>query len=523
VKKSLPARTKLFYSVGALGYGSISNTMSNFIMFFGTSVMGISGSLVGIAVAIASLWDGVSDPLIGHLSDNCRSKFFGKRHGFMLFGIFAISIINILIWSMPASMGQSGKFLWLLFFMLAIETCNTFFGTPYSALGIDIAPDYNEQSKVQGYKTVFSIIGMIMPSLLMYLFMPSISLGIQTDFSQKGYINIAYINSALLLTFGLITIFGTLRHVQKTRNIYVAQEKKKFELSKLLSGYWNILRKKDFRSVILGYSCATIASAFLTAVGMHLFTYCYHFSSTQISVVLICLFGGAILSQPLWVYLAKRLDKKRSLIISLSTIVFGIFLTVLTFLFRAYIPDIALFYIAMPCIFFCGIGAGAMYSLPFSMYADVVTMEIFETGENNAGSYTGFFTFTYNIANSIALLIIGFLLDIIKFDSTQPVQALSVQNGLGMIVFFGCSIFLALGILCFSKYSIKRSDILKVQMILSRNGSESLKEVAEKNIENDESDNNANKKSKSKTKKDNKLKSTKIKNKKMKAKTAKFK
>lgn len=492
-------------------------------MFFGTSVMGISGSLVGIAVAIASLWDGVSDPLIGHLSDNCRSKFFGKRHGFMLFGIFAISIINILIWSMPASMGQSGKFLWLLFFMLAIETCNTFFGTPYSALGIDIAPDYNEQSKVQGYKTVFSIIGMIMPSLLMYLFMPSISLGIQTDFSQKGYINIAYINSALLLTFGLITIFGTLRHVQKTRNIYVAQEKKKFELSKLLSGYWNILRKKDFRSVILGYSCATIASAFLTAVGMHLFTYCYHFSSTQISVVLICLFGGAILSQPLWVYLAKRLDKKRSLIISLSTIVFGIFLTVLTFLFRAYIPDIALFYIAMPCIFFCGIGAGAMYSLPFSMYADVVTMEIFETGENNAGSYTGFFTFTYNIANSIALLIIGFLLDIIKFDSTQPVQALSVQNGLGMIVFFGCSIFLALGILCFSKYSIKRSDILKVQMILSRNGSESLKEVAEKNIENDESDNNANKKSKIKNKKENKPKSTKIKNRKMKAKIAKFK
>ena len=109
-----------------------------------------------------------------------------------------------------------------------------------------------------------------------------------------------------------------------------------------------------------------------------------------------------------------------------------------------------------------------MYSLPFSMYADCVTLEIFKTGQNNAGAYTGYFTFTYNLANSVALLIIGFLLDIIKFDSTQPVQALSVQNGLALIVFFGCTIFLSLAIMVFSKFSIKRSDVLKVQMVLDR-------------------------------------------------------
>lgn len=471
MEKKLSFSTRLAYSSGALGYGSMSQTLGNFIMFFGTSIMGISGSLVGIAVAISSLWDGVSDPLIGHLSDNCRNKFFGKRLGFMLFGIFAISLINILIWSMPSSLSQSGKFVWLLLCLLAIETCNTCYGTPFAALGIDMAPDYNEQSKIQGFKTVFSIIGMILPSVLMYFFMPSISIGIQTDFSQSGYINIAYINSALVLLFGMIAIFGSLRHIRKNKNIFIQNfEKEKFDLPKLLSGYLDILRKKDFRSVILGYSFATIASAFLTGVGMHLFTYCYHFSSSQISVILITLFGGAIMSQPLWVYLAKRLDKKRSLIISLSTIVFGIFMTVMTFLFRSYIPIETMFYIAMPCMFFCGIGAGAMYSLPFSMYADVVTMEIFKTGKNNAGAYTGFFTFTYNIANSIALLLIGFLLDIIKFDSTQPIQAVSVQNGLGMIVFFGCSIFLSLAILVFSQYSIKRADVLKVQLILNRNG-----------------------------------------------------
>ena len=464
MKKNLKLSTKLFYGIGGLGYSSMSQTLNSFIMFFSTAVMGISGSLVGIAIAISSLWDGVSDPLIGHLSDNTKNKFFGKRLGFMFFGIFIIAFLNICIWSMPSSMPEMAKFFWLLFGMLAIESANTCFGTPYAALAIDIAPDYNEQSKVQGFKTVFNIIGMILPSILMYFFMSSISISIQTGYTQQGYVNIAYINSALLIIFGLITIFSTLRYVRKN-NIYNYNEpKQKFEFRKLMTGYINVLKQKDFRSVILGYSFATIASAFLTSVGMHLFTYCYHFSSSQISFVLIALFGGAIASQPMWVYLSKRMEKKRALIISLSLIIFGIFMTVVTFLFREYVPNQIMFYIAIICLVFCGVGAGAMYSLPFSMYADVVALEQVKTGVNNAGAYTGFFTFTYNLANSIALLIIGFLLDIIKFDSSQPVQAMSVQSGLGGIVFFGCSIFFVLAIMCFSKFSIRRSDVLKVQM-----------------------------------------------------------
>ena len=468
MKTNLKFYNKFCYGIGGLGYSSMSQTLNSFIMFFATAVMGISGSLVGIAIAISSLWDGVSDPLVGHLSDNTKNKFFGKRLGFMFFGIFGIAFLNICIWSMPSSIPEFAKFLWLLIGMLAIETTNTFFGTPYAALAIDIAPDYNEQSKVQSYKTIFSIVGMILPSILMYFFMPSISLSIQTQYTQSGYIKIAFINSFLLIFFGLIAILTTL-HYTRENHIYSSEViKEKFDFGKLMLGYFNILKKKDFRAVILGYSFATISSAFLTSVGMHLFTYCYHFSSSQISVVLVSLFGGAILSQPLWVYLSRRIDKKRALIISLSTIVFGIFLIVITFLFREYVPTTIMFYIAIPCLIFCGIGAGAMYSLPFSMYADVVTLEIFKTGGNNAGAYTGYFTFTYNLANSVALLIIGFLLDIIKFDSSQPVQAMSVQNGLGMIVCFGTSIFLSLAIMVFSRFSIKRADVLKTQMMIDR-------------------------------------------------------
>ena len=391
--KKLPLKNKLFYGFGTMGYSSLSQTLGSFIMFFSTSVMGISGSLVGFAIAIASLWDGISDPLVGNISDRTSNKFFGKRLLYVLFAIFGVAICNIILWSMPKG-SQAFMFFWLLFFMLLQETVNTFFSTPMSALALDLAPDYNEQSKVQSFKTVFSIIGMILPSLMMYFFMPSISIGVQTKYTQEGFLSIAYINSALMIICGLVGVFGNLKRARSVEN-YSLSTKGKSSFKKLMFGYFEIFKKSSFACVILGYSVSQMASSFLTAIGMHLFTYCYHFSSTQISILLLCMFGGAIISQPIWLKLAKKIDKKHTVITALSVVLMGLGLTLVTFLFRTYI-DISIIY-PTTCftILVCGFGTGAMYSIPISMYADVVAMDEFETGENRSGEYLGYYSFTY--------------------------------------------------------------------------------------------------------------------------------
>ena len=122
ILKKLPTKTKLCYGIGNLGYGTISQTMSNFIMFFGTSVLGISGTLVGIAVAIAAFWDGLSDPIVGYVSDRHKSKLFGKRLSFMLVATFGMAIFNILIWSIPQGFSMGFKFVWLLVCLISFRT-----------------------------------------------------------------------------------------------------------------------------------------------------------------------------------------------------------------------------------------------------------------------------------------------------------------------------------------------------------------------------------------------------------------
>ncbi|MBQ2713619.1 MAG: MFS transporter, partial [Clostridia bacterium] len=97
----LSTKTFLSYGTGNLGYATISQTVNNFIMFFGTSVLGVSGTLVGLAVALSTFWDGISDPVVGHISDNFHSKKYGKRTGFMIFGTIGMVIFNVLLWSVP--------------------------------------------------------------------------------------------------------------------------------------------------------------------------------------------------------------------------------------------------------------------------------------------------------------------------------------------------------------------------------------------------------------------------------------
>jgi len=465
----LDFKTKFCYGVGNLGYGTISQTVNNFIMFFGTSVLGISGTLVGIAVAISVFWDGISDPIIGYASDNHNNKVFGKRLGFMLVASLGMVFFNIMLWTVPFEATNAVKFIWLLVSLLTLETFCTTFATPYVALGIDLAPDYHEQSKLQGYKTVFFILGMIMPSILMLIFMPSTS-GEQGQFMQSGYVNIAYFTSILCLICGAICIMGTLKKVQK---IYKFKKSKKSKTSNksILNSFFKIfhiffmaLKKKNYGSIIIGYSVALISTAFLCSVGLHLFTYAYHFTSSQIAILMVGLFVSAIISQPFWIHLSNRIDKKPALKVSLIVVLIGIGLTSLSFIFRLYIETHITFFVVLGCIFVCGFGTGALYSLPISMYADVITMDRLKTKQNTSGIHSGFMTLAYNIANSVALLIIGVLLDLIKFNAEEPVQAISVQNWLGCIVFIGCAVSIALALSIFSKCDLKRADVLKSRL-----------------------------------------------------------
>ena len=444
----LSSSKKVGYGFGNLGFSAVSQTISTLLMFFGTSVAGIPGTLVGLCVAIGTFWDAVTDPIVGYISDNSGDCGIGRRERFILVASLFMAMSNMLIWCLPLSLSNWQKFAWLLIALLIYETAETFFATPYSALGYEMTNDKYDSTSIQAAKSVFSLIGMILPSVLMMIFMEKTT-------EKLGYIKIGLCTSILIIFTTIICIATLNRRNKKKIVLNYPLFQKKQSIWTAFSVFFDFFKNKRYCAMIVGYSISTLATAMLTSLGLHVFTYSFHFSSYQISILLLCLLLGAMLSQLFISKIAYKKGKINTLILFITIIIFGVGLLSVLFLVRSFFQSVVNFFICIPLVIICGFGSGSLYSLPYSIFSDIIAEENAANNTNQTATFSGVMTFVFKISNALSLFLIGLVLDIIKFDSSQPVQALKVQNALGIILIVGVALSLAVSISFFSHYDKK--------------------------------------------------------------------
>jgi Na+/melibiose symporter-like transporter len=461
-------------------------------MFFGTGVLGIPGILMGLAVCISTIWDASTDPFVGHWSDKVRSRLFGKRHGFILIGGLMVAVTNLILWSINPAWSVGVKFWVLLLLLLIMETFNTCYSTPYGALGLDISKDYNDRTAVQNFKTAFSFLSLIVPSVLMGVL-------IRDYRDSSGYFNIAVVTSLLCLVCAVVCVLGTYRYRHGTEDEAKGRQnfaqkgavltgkppvlaKKSAVLAKksavftqeigvsahengvparrcgIFEDFFSILKQKNIGRLIAGYAVSLSAGAFLTSLGLHVFTYTFHFSTAQIPIIMVCLICGIIVGQPAWYVLSRRTDKVTALVSALGMLLLCMMVFVTVLIFRSLVPvNLILGYVCF-AIFLSGIATGCLYSLPISMFADCIAKHQQETGVDKTGKSAGFLTFCTKISNAVILFVIGLSLDIIGFDGGQINQPTNVQNWLGYLLVAGVSIAAVAAMFIYSKYSYTKED-----------------------------------------------------------------
>lgn len=386
---------------------------------------------------------------MGYISDKYPIGKFGHRNGYMLIATIGMTIVNIALWCIPNGINVILKFVWILLSLLLLETFNTMFATPYSALGNELASSYNDRTKINAISTVFYLIGIIIPSILLIIFLPNTEEYPIGQLNPKGYVYISIVTSAICLLFCLISsIFTIPKGAKNEENKNTSVKKEKMSIEVLISNFFLAFKNKRLLRIILGYVLTSVATVFLCSVGLHFFTYSLFYSSNQITSLLLTLMLGTIVSQPLWVNLSKKKNKKPALIIGILTTIFAIFGIIFIYLFRIEIYNIS-YYLMLASIFACGLGSGSLYSLPTSIYGDLID-EVTKDGENRIATYSGTMTFASNIGNSITQLIVGILLDLIGFDSYLQMQTLGVQTGLALILFIGVQMSLILACFVFA-------------------------------------------------------------------------
>src|SRR5262249_36946237 len=164
--------TKVAYGVGALSDSIKTFSFMTFLLFYYTTVLGLPGTLLGVAMSVGLVWDAAVDPLIGHLSDRATVKF-GRRHTFMLVGALCAGVSFIAVFNPPSGLSTGALFAWLMVSSLCLRSGNSLFVVPYYALGAELATDYDERTLISGYRAAAVLAGTLLAIAAAFLvFLP---------------------------------------------------------------------------------------------------------------------------------------------------------------------------------------------------------------------------------------------------------------------------------------------------------------------------------------------------------------
>jgi glycoside/pentoside/hexuronide:cation symporter, GPH family len=461
---------KISYGIGNFSVGVAIQVVGAFLMFYCTAILNIPGSLVGIVISISIAWDAITDPLMGYISDNTKSKVFGRRHLYLLVGGIGIGICNLILWNIPGHFSAMTKFAIIFIDIIAIKTFMTIFITPYTALGAELSNDYNERTSIQGIKTIFFLLGLFFVSvvLLYVFFQPSVEFPIG-QLNPKAYSNMGIFSSIIIVVFSMVCFFFTRKYIPLLR-LDENQAVEKLGLHNLLTSFKGIIGDALFRSVALTYMFNNIASAMFSNIGLHVFTYTFILSNQQIALMVGTQFAFSIISQPAWTIISKKIDKKPSMKLGLGLCIIASAYFFALVLFKDHILGNALYF--LPFAVLAGFGTGGLFTLPLSMIANIIDLEELNIGKRSEGTYYGCLTLFYKFSQSITLLLVGFILDIIKFNSSLPVQSESTVVTLGLILSITTTASFIAAFLSLKKYSLNRLSVENIQkQIAERNTS----------------------------------------------------
>ena len=407
---------KLVYGLGAFVNNLLAAAIGGMTIVLNLG-LGMNPALVGLLGALPRLTDAITDPLMGYISDNTRSKW-GRRRPYIFVGAILVSIIFVALWQLPLEKSETFYFWYFLLGSLIFYLAYTVFATPWVALGYELTPDYHERTRLMG---VQNFIGQ-----LAYFVSPWFLWIMQNEAwfpdMVSGASGLAIIIGVFAAGVGVLpAIFLRERFRESSDAEKGKPDAEKASGNPVLRGLMDF--GKGFATTLSFRPFQQLCAAtFLVFNGFMLI------ASFQFYVIIYYVFGGdtdlgskyagysgtlgAISTLVIVIFvtwLGTQIGKRRAFFLAtgISMIGYGI-------KWFCYNPDIPwLLLVPAPLMAF---GLGGLFTLMPSMIADVVDMDELKTYERREGMYGSIFWWVVKLGMAAALAASGFLLNATGFD-----------------------------------------------------------------------------------------------------------
>lgn len=448
---------KILYGIGAAAFGIKDNGFRFFLVFFYNQVVGLPVGWVTTALAIALAIDSICDPIIGQMSDYWRSKW-GRRHPFMYGAILPAAILYILLWMPPVGLSDFHKLIYMVLLAIASRTFITAFEIPSSALAAEVTGDYDERTKVLGWRVFFAWWG----GLLIYIF----ALGLMVKarpgfpdarFDPSVYMTYALVASAFIALVMLVSSLGTHRFIPWLPKPPAERPK---SLVALFRDMFQTLGSRHFASIVGVNIFAAAAEGVGFSIYLYLVTFFWQLTNTQTLILGTDAFIGSTLALILAPRLIKGRDKKPTAMVLLMITVL-LSAAPLALRLAGWFPANGSPQL-LPLLYFIAVIRGALgiscTILIVGMIADTVEDAAARTGKRAEGLIFASMAFAQKCVSGLGAMTTGLIVSIVGLSAkAKPGQVpqltldhLAIGYLLTLFTFYGGAL------VCLSFYRIGR-------------------------------------------------------------------
>ncbi len=431
-ERNYSLKNKIGYGIGDMYAGGAFLLVNLLYLNYLTDVVGLNAKLAGLAFLIGKVWDAVSDPLMGFISDRTKSKL-GRRRFYFALGIIPIFLSFAMLWIKidPTSIFSA---VYYIFSYIFFTTTFTMVMVPYNALLPNMIKSYDERTSFNMYRMIFSSISAILSGVVPMMIIQGV------NNRSTGYLIMGILFGLIYAIPWVFVLFLTWENPVATNQVQQFTS-----IKSIFQEFKQSFKNKCFKIHAGFYVSSQTAADFLTTVFIYYLTYVLA-REGEFSAVLGTLLVVQLLSMPVHSYIAKKYGKKVPLIIGMITWTVGL---VIALFITKESPAFLIYIVAA----LSGVGGSSAIFVPWSILPDISDVDEIITGRRREGVYAGMSTLIRKTAQALSVFIIGVYLDEIGYIPNLT-QSSSVVTGIRLIFFTGPFIFILLALFFVLKFKM---------------------------------------------------------------------
>ncbi len=412
----IPLGQKIAFGIGMLGNQMFPAALAIFMVVL-VQGLGMDPLLWGILFFLPRLFDALTDPIMGFITDNTKSRW-GRRRPYILIGAVIAGFSYMVMWQVYPENSETYNFTYFLLTSLVFYLGLTIFGTPFVAMGYEMSNDFHERTRLMG---VSQWIGqwawVIVPWFWIVIYDPDIY-----ESATAGARNLSIWVGAFCMCLTIVpAVFCRTPPVDPDTQQELSRKNIGNNVSSLLKGFVDTFKCKPFRKLCI--ATFFVFNAFNTVAGFSWFIIVYHMNQGDTGVAgtwpawfgTLSALSTCFLVIPVVTYISQKIGKKNTFLLSQSISLVGYAL--FWWCFQPENPW--MMFIPLPLFAF---GIGGLFTLMMSMTADVCDLDELTTGSRREGSFAAIYWWMVKFGFAIAGLMSGLILKLVGFDQSIAVQ-----------------------------------------------------------------------------------------------------